>query len=328
MQLDLIPEVLRNLLMLRRPYGSVEEGCARELIVTYLCTHFGPAWHEHFTYHRDTHGNLICQVGEDNGVVFTAHLDTVHRTAGTQELFVLDLDQGLFIGAEYEGQETVLGADDAAGIFLLTEMMKAGVHGRYMFFIGEECGGIGSSAFVRDNPTFSANTVVSFDRRGTGSVITHQGGWETCSTTFGAALANALNQNGAGKLQYRIDDAGLYTDSREFAEIVPECTNISVGYFHEHTAKETLNLTHLLNLRDALLKVQWGELPIVRVPVPDVIYDTSWMGRSSAWYDVPKDDTKELQQRLTQYLNGNWDTVDSKLRQLLLDLEEYFDAQI
>lgn len=318
-QLDLIPEVLRSLLSLRRPYLSAEESIAGEIVRAVLPD---AAWE------GDAQGNMWLQVGEDNGVVFTAHLDTVHRTPGTQELFVLDLDQGMFIGAEHEGQETVLGADDAAGIYLMTEMMKAGVQGKYMFFVGEECGGIGSSAFVADNPTFSANMVVSFDRRGTGSVITHQGGWETCSAQFGVALAKALNQNGAGKLSYRTDDGGLYTDSREFVEIVAECTNISVGYFHEHTAKETLNLTHLLNLRDALLKIEWCKLPIHRVPAPDVIWDTGWMGRSSAWYDVPKDNTKELSDRVSTYINGHWDKVDAKLRQLLLDIEEYLDGQL
>lgn len=322
-QLEVIPPVLRSLLSLRRPYGSVEEEIAGDLVHKYV--------HDaapDIVWDKDTHGNMWAQVGEDNGVVFTAHLDTVHRTPGTQELFILDLDQGMFIGAEHEGKETVLGADDAAGIYLMTEMMKAGVQGKYMFFIGEECGGIGSSAFVQDNPDFSANIVVSFDRRGTGSVITHQGGWETCSAQFGAALAKTLNQNGAGKLAYRTDDGGLYTDSREFAEIVPECTNISVGYFHEHTAKETLNLTHLLNLRDALLKIEWGKLPVHRVPAPDVIWDTGWMGRSSAWYDTPKDNTKELSGRVTTYINGHWDKVDANLRQLLLDMETYLDEQL
>ncbi|AZF94493.1 hypothetical protein [Pectobacterium phage Ekidair] len=323
MQHKQIPEVLRYMLSLRRPYGSVEETKAGEYIKSFV----GYAHPECWT--QDIHGNIEVRVGEwDNGVVFTSHLDTVHHTAGTQDLFLLDLKDGLFIGAEHEGKESVLGADDAAGIFLMTEMMKAGVAGKYMFFIGEECGGIGSSAFVQDNPSFSANAVVSFDRRGTGSVITHQGGWETCSSQFGAALAKALNQNGAGKLQYRPDDAGLYTDSREFAEIVPECTNISVGYFHEHTAKETLNLTHLLNLRDALLKIEWGKLPVHRVPAPDVIWGTGWMGRSSAWYDTPKDNTKELSGRVTMYINGHWDKVDANLRQLLLDMEEYLDGQL
>lgn len=197
-----------------------------------------------------------------------------------------------------------------------------------MFFIGEECGGIGSSAYVQDNPEFSANMVVSFDRRGQSSIITHQGGWRTCSTEFAVALAGQLTQKGAGKLQYRPDDTGLYTDSCEFADVVPECTNISVGYFHEHTAKETLNLTHLLNLRDALLKVEWDKLPIKRVPEPDIVWDTGWMGRTSAWYDTPKDNVPELRKRVETLLNKEWDTMNSKLRQLMLDLEEFLNEQI
>ncbi|AXY81672.1 peptidase [Pectobacterium phage Gaspode] len=327
MQHKQIPEVLRYMLELRRPYGSVEETIAGEYIEQFLMNCETLA--EDMGINKDRHGNIEVRVGEwDNGVVFTSHLDTVHRTPGTQDLFLLDLKDGLFIGAEHEGKESVLGADDAAGIFLMTELIKAGVSGRYMFFIGEECGGIGSSAYVQDNPEFSANMVVSFDRRGQSSIITHQGGWRTCSNEFAAALAGQITQKGAGKLQYRPDDAGLYTDSREFAEIVPECTNISVGYFHEHTAKETLNLTHLLNLRDALLKIEWGKLPVHRVPAPDVIWGTGWMGRSSAWYDTPKDNTKELSGRVTMYINGHWDKVDANLRQLLLDMEEYLDGQL
>ncbi|AXY81998.1 hypothetical protein [Pectobacterium phage Nobby_B3] len=327
MQHKQIPEVLRYMLELRRPYGSVEETIAGEYIEQFLMNCETLA--EDMGINKDRHGNIEVRVGEwDNGVVFTSHLDTVHHTAGTQDLFLLDLKDGLFIGAEHEGKESVLGADDAAGIFLMTELIKVGVSGRYMFFIGEECGGIGSSAYVQDNPEFSANMVVSFDRRGQSSIITHQGGWRTCSTEFAVALAGQLTQKGVGKLQYRPDDAGLYTDSREFADIVPECTNVSVGYFHEHTAKETLNLTHLLNLRDALLKVEWEKLPIKRVPEPDIVWDTGWMGRTSAWYDTPKDNVPELRKRVETLLNKEWDTMDSKLRQLVLDIEEHLNEQI
>lgn len=323
MQHKQIPEVLRYMLSLRRPYGSVEETKAGEYIKSFV----GYAHPECWT--QDIHGNIEVRVGEwDNGVVFTSHLDTVHRTPGTQELFLLDLKDGLFIGAEHEGKESVLGADDAAGIFLMSELIKAGVSGRYMFFIGEECGGVGSSAYVQDNPEFSANMVVSFDRRGQSSIITHQGGWRTCSNEFAAALAGQLTQKGVGKLKYMPDSGGLYTDSREFADIVPECTNISVGYFHEHTDRETLNLTHLLNLRDALLKVEWDKLPIKRVPEPDIVWDTGWMGRTSARYDTPKDNVPSLRKRVEDELNKNWDTMPSKLRQLMLDIEEHLNEQI
>ncbi|ANT45310.1 putative aminopeptidase [Pectobacterium phage PP16] len=319
---ETVPRILQTLLRLRRPHGSVEETIAGQTVLDYVSAY---PWVSAST---DKHGNIVCQIGKDNGVVFTAHLDTVHNSAGTQELFVLELEQGMFLGAEHLGKESVLGADDAAGIYLLMELMQAQVQGKYMFFVGEECGGIGSSAYVQDNPKFSANMVVSFDRRGTHSVITHQGGWRTCSDEFGNALAKQLNKHGKGKLAYRTDDAGLYTDSREFAEMVAECTNISVGYYHEHTAKETLNLTHLLALRDAILLVDWMALPVQRVPAPDVLWDTYSFGRSSAWYDVPDTGAAELQNDVRTYLDKNWDTVDAKLRQLLLDMEAYLNEQV
>lgn len=324
MQHNKIPEVLWYMLSLRRPYQSAEETIAGECIKELCQNYIVPSM-----IRTDTHGNITVCVGHwDNGVVFTAHLDTVHHTPGTQDLFLLDLKDGLFIGAEHEGKESVLGADDAAGIFLMTELIKVGVSGRYMFFIGEECGGIGSRSYVQDNPEFSANMVVSFDRRGQSSIITHQGGLRTCSTEFAVALAGQLTQKGAGKLKYQPDAGGLYTDSREFADIVPECTNVSVGYFHEHTAKETLNLTHLLNLRDALLKVEWEKLPIKRVPEPDILWNTGWMGHTSAWYDTPKDTVEDLHKQVEILLDKQWDTMDSKLRKLLLDIEEFLNEQI
>jgi hypothetical protein len=129
--------------------------------------------------------------------------------------------------------------------------------------------------------------VVSFDRRGYSDVITHQAFYRTASDDFAAALSAELNGLG---MDYKPCDGGMYTDSKEFAEIVPECTNISVGYFSEHTKSESLDLPHLLRLRDALICIDWTKLPIRRVPEPD----TPWQGYSGKVYgsadsaDVPK----------------------------------------
>jgi len=34
----------------------------------------------------------------------------------------------------------------------------------------------------------------------------------------------------------------VYTDTAEFTDIIPECTNRSVGYAREHTQEESLDL--------------------------------------------------------------------------------------
>ena len=45
---------------------------------------------------------------------------------------------------------------------------------------------------------------------------------------------------------------------------IPECTNVSVGYNNEHTGREIQNMTYLIKLAEASLKVNWSELPTVR----------------------------------------------------------------
>jgi hypothetical protein len=45
--------------------------------------------------------------------------------------------------------------------------------------------------------------------------------------------------------------------------MIPECTNISVGYNFEHTA-ETQNITYLDRLAKASVNVDWSSLPTAR----------------------------------------------------------------
>ena len=260
-----IPRVLAELLRLRRPHGGVGEKLAQNIVMREVMGH----GHKIV---KDVHGNIEVQVGDPQGCVFTAHLDTVHREDGEQVLFIIS-ETGEIVADGMDGKASVLGSDDASGVYLLLEMIAANRPGMYLFFVGEECGGIGSSAYVKDHKTFSANMVVSFDRRGTKDIITHQGGYCTASNTFAMALGDEMNRLDPS-FEYAPCAGGLYTDSREFAEIVPECTNIAVGYYNEHTVRESQDLTHLLALRAVVVALDWQSLPIGRVPEPDV----PWLG--------------------------------------------------
>jgi hypothetical protein len=62
---------------------------------------------------------------------------------------------------------------------------------------------------------------------------------------FGDALCDELNKSG---MSYIKDDGGVYTDSAEFVDYIPECTNISVGYYSEHTVNEKQDINHLIDL--------------------------------------------------------------------------------
>lgn len=314
--------VLLAILRLRRPYNSANELLAREIIIQHL-TGAVPGGFQHSV---DRHGNLVIKVGADSGVVFTAHLDTVHNREGINNVVMVkpNSNERWLVADDENSMPDVLGADDAAGIFLLTELIKAGVPATYLFFVGEEVGGVGSSAFVRDNPTFSANMAIAFDRRGYQDVITHQGwGGRTASDEFGAALADALNQHmPSTALAYVPSSRGVYTDTKEFAGIVPECTNISVGYFNEHTNREELDLNHLLALRDAVLAIEWHKLPVMRVPEAEEDYLQSFYTNRDVVYDpyIP------LSERATTLLNTHYATLHPDVASFLRELEDMFDA--
>jgi hypothetical protein len=104
---------------------------------------------------------------------------------------------------------------------------------------------------------------IAFDRKGQDSVITHQGWGRCCSDNFAEALAAALCTD---NMWFAPDDTGVYTDTAEFTEIIPECTNISVGYEGAHSERESLDLLFFNQLADQVLMVNWDNMPTERDP--------------------------------------------------------------
>lgn len=234
-----------------------------------------PHGHEEELFHLlpqdlsvDDFGNLYTKVGENPSTMFTAHLDTA--TAALTD--VVHVFEGDIIKTD---GKSILGADDKAGVTVMLYMIENKVPGLYYFFLGEEVGCIGSGKLSeqhRTSPMTNIKKVISFDRRNTGSIITYQSSTRCCSDEFGNALADALNSAGAEvydndtTLSYKIDPTGLYTDSAKFTKIYPECTNISVGYYSEHTFSERQDIKHLDKLAKAACLVDWESLPIKRDP--------------------------------------------------------------
>lgn len=211
---------------------------------------------------EDEFGNYYKIIGDKPTTMFTSHLDTAdHRQNETERYSIIE------DGVENitTGGETILGADDKAGVTVMLYMMAKNVPGLYYFFIGEERGGIGSKRLANgyEKVDYVKDIVrcVSFDRRGTGSVITRQLGRECCSETFAKALSDQYNGLG---MQMTTDPTGIFTDSAMLMGVIPECTNISVGYMNEHTGREVQNITHLEKLCVASCKVDWDSLPTER----------------------------------------------------------------
>jgi len=202
---------------------------------------------------KDEFGNYYYRIGKSK-TMFTAHLDDVswdneivnHKTVND------------FIRTD---GSTILGADDKAGVTILLYMIYKRVPGTYYFFIGEEHGMVGSKGIIRlKKKWFSDNfkRCISFDRKGYGSIISSQLGQICCSNEF---IDSLIKEYGKYNLLHRNDPTGVFTDSAAFIGIIPECTNISVGYFNEHSNNERQNIVYLDLLSKASSKIKWDNLP-------------------------------------------------------------------
>lgn len=235
----------------------------------------------------DQYGNLFKVIGKSD-TMFTSHLDTASR----------DKSDITLVSKLKNGQElimsdgtTILGADDKAGVTVMLYMMAHNVPGVYYFFLGEERGGIGSGKVADNYSKFDIlkgiKKVVSFDRRNYYSVITSQMGVECCSDEFAQSLCDELNKSG---LKLNLDPTGVFTDSANFIDEVPECTNISVGYFNEHTHDEVQNINYLEILCKACVAADWDKLVIRRKVGFDEELMAEWSGlvsdiKESAFYN-------------------------------------------
>jgi len=210
---------------------------------------------------RDEYGNYFVKVG-DSKTLFVTHLDNAVK----QKLHVTKVEY------QKDGHDfvktdgfTILGADDKTGIVMMINMIDNNIPGMYYFFIGEEVGLVGSLLYYKEKPEFFENyeRCIAFDRKGYGSIINRMKGRYCCSNAFVGALSGEFAKTG---MKFSADPYGVGTDSASFMNIIPECANLSVGYFNEHSYKEEQNIDYMLEMCDALIDIDWEDLPTVRIP--------------------------------------------------------------
>jgi hypothetical protein len=219
----------------------------------------------------DTHHNLYLLIPQPGGrparTMFTAHTDTViSSSAPAERSIAFNVATRTF----FTDDNNALGADDGAGVYVLLRMIEHRVPGLYVFFADEELGRRGSINYLKDNLVAIKGRydhVVSFDRKNGRSVITSQRGSDCCSPAFAGALRDALNKTlKDASRPFFLDPTGSFTDSATFTDIVPECTNLSVGYDLQHTSSEIQQLDHLEDMIDAACAIDWAALPAKRNP--------------------------------------------------------------
>ena len=295
---------LVSMLKYRRQQGSDSQ---KDFCIRFLHPIFG---------RPDRDGNYIKVIGNKPNVCFTSHHDTVHREDGMQRVRVED---GVAM-LDYGEKSSCLGADCTTGIWLMLEMIDAGIQGVYVIHSAEEIGCVGSSRLIQRNPKWLSHidAVISFDRRAYDSIVTHQMGYRTCSDAFANSLNDVIG------LGMKPDPTGSYTDSNEYASRISECTNVSVGYFDQHSKKETQDLDFAAQLRDALITADWSKLVIKRDPsVFDVGYwedfENSFRPREEEVVadleleeilDIVCDHPEAVASMLYSYFGSSWDLID------------------
>lgn len=292
---------LADILSLRRPHRSqTESDFVRDFI-------------DPTGVRADEIGNRILRIGSAP-ILWSAHTDTIHRHGGTQAI----RRDGDSILLAKKSKSDCLGADDGAGIWLMLEMIAAGVEGLYVFHRGEECNGIGSSFIVHETPELldGIQAAIALDRKGYNSVVTHQYG-RCCSDSFALSLAAGLG------FHYVPDATGLFTDTANYTELVPECTNISVGYHHAHSSAESLDFGFLVALRDSLLRLDLSALTIERDPSDpgeaEIVYSGHWPADYGASYGATLADMIAANPEIAADVFEQYGIDDSEFSRILKD---------
>lgn len=255
---------LTEMLSVRRAANSKTE---RKFIATYIDTLPG--------VERDGYGNRIVTIGGAKAppVLWTAHTDSVHSQGGTQHTM---RDGDMLRLHKHEKQSNCLGADDGTGVWLLRNMILRGVKGSYVFFREEESGGRGSNWMVENHAEWLSEfqVAIALDRKGYSSVITHQGS-RCASDTFARSLAAQLGGD------YVPDSTGIFTDTANMTHLIPECSNLSIGYGGAHCSNEAQNIPFAIELLDKLCELDVSKLTVERDPTKvEEVYDVR-----SKWSD-------------------------------------------
>jgi hypothetical protein len=156
----------------------------------------------------------------------------------------------------------------------MRNMILRGVPGLYVFHRDEEIGGKGSTFIAHETPNLlrEIKMAIAFDRKGYDSIITHQMSARCASNAFAESMASQLP---AGM---KADANGIYTDTANYVDIIPECSNLSVGYHSAHSAQEWQSGVFALSLLDSMLRFDWTRVTVARDPteIDDDDYWNRW----------------------------------------------------
>lgn len=316
-------KLLIELLRWRRPYGSTTE---KGFINKYIKPTGAVG---------DAFGNYILTIpntkASPNKILWSSHLDTVHTTEGVQNIIIEDN-----VAYTETKNSNCLGADCSTGIAIMLCMIKAKIPGSYVFHAGEEHGCLGSKYLAKNSQVWlkTHTHAIAFDRRSDRSVITHQMGENTASVEFANSFIEATDLG----MFLKPDDTGSYTDTYQYADLIKECTNISVGYLNEHSKNECQDLLYYEILVDSLLTADFDQLVIGTRQPSYYNYGGYWdwgsttSTKQKSFLPVPVNKPKSSRDNVTEYYRmlivDNWDVILEILNNTTPDWEEEVMRQI
>jgi putative aminopeptidase FrvX len=195
--------------------------------------------------HDKRHNYIVTNVAPPGSPLICVHIDT--KNAVTDSVTTKRKNGIVSLASDHQ----CLGADDRAGVYIAMKLINyfAGSEFPYdfAFFDKEETGGIGSDAFAQDTET-EYQCFIGLDRAS-------RGGKQNIAT-YGydndVLLAIAHEH-----FKYEIQ-SGTFTDCSNLSGYFPDtpCFNLSIGYEHEHSPKETLNLALMYQTLELLKSFQ------------------------------------------------------------------------
>lgn len=229
-------------------------------------------------------GAVVVELGVGGKTLFSCHVDTCHTSTESdgslQPLFFDPAFGHIFCGDKKSG---CLGADDGAGVYVMLKMIEAGVKGSYIFHRGEEKGCISAWAMVAKYSEWlkKFDACIAFDRPDLYEVICTQGGQVCASVGYGTKLAQALSKEG---LDYEVSHKGVLTDCKVYRQLIPECINLGVGYYNQHSNSEYLDWNHLKKLTSTVIGLDWDALKPERKIVTE---SQAWGNYQKDYYGAP-----------------------------------------
>ena len=240
--------------------------------------------------------NYIYFENKLSNTLLQAHVDTVKRK---EPVKVSSRNSVLF-------SDEVLGADDRAGVWALTYLMKRCEDQKLeipnlLFTNYEETGGSGMIEFVKatDKEMFGhIHMSIAMDRKGCGHYVTYNDNpreTKVYMSLFGWAEGYGTNS-----------DISIFTE-----EYLIPAVNVSIGYHNEHTNNEILNLDELflaINRVNKMLKKPIGERFEIK---KKVVYVYDWRSCNNTQIELWDAQREKWGKKAKKKKGGGGDTKEN-----------------